>query len=343
MEYSRILKRALEITWRYRALWLFGALIALFAGGGASSSSFNYSFDGRDLGTVPPFQMQPQVDPAAVATAILLLVLIGIALAVLFFVVGTILRYISETALMRMVDDLEETGRKHTWRNGFRLGWSQRSLRLFVIDLIFGIPVAIMFVALFFFALTPLILWATGDTTAGVLGTVATVGLFLLVILLAILIALVLSLLRPFFYRMAVLEDRGIFNSIGEGFRLVRRHLGKAVAMWLLLVAIQIAWGIAMIPVVFVVVVIGLLIGGLPALAVGALVGAVTQGALPWLLAALVGVPLFLLVTGIPLLLLGGLIQVYLSTAWTLTFRELRALDRLGAGAPPPDTTPVVA
>jgi hypothetical protein len=29
MDYGRILKRALEMSWRYRALWLFGAILAL--------------------------------------------------------------------------------------------------------------------------------------------------------------------------------------------------------------------------------------------------------------------------------------------------------------------------
>jgi len=32
MDHFKIVKRALETTWRYRALWLFGALVALTAG-----------------------------------------------------------------------------------------------------------------------------------------------------------------------------------------------------------------------------------------------------------------------------------------------------------------------
>ena len=39
MDYGRILRRALDINWRYRALWAFGILCALFSGGGVGGQS----------------------------------------------------------------------------------------------------------------------------------------------------------------------------------------------------------------------------------------------------------------------------------------------------------------
>ncbi len=48
-----------------------------------------------------------------------------------------------------------------------------------------------------------------------------------------------------------------------------------------------------------------------------------------------VGVPLFLLLIILPLLLLGGLKEVFVSSTWTLTYRELRALSGLKAEALP--------
>jgi len=42
-----------------------------------------------------------------------------------------------------------------------------------------------------------------------------------------------------------------------------------------------------------------------------------------------VGIPIFLLVMVTPLALLGGLREVFRSSAWTLTHRELRALEKL--------------
>ena len=36
MDHTRILGRALRITWRYRALWVFGIILALVSGGGGT-------------------------------------------------------------------------------------------------------------------------------------------------------------------------------------------------------------------------------------------------------------------------------------------------------------------
>jgi hypothetical protein len=41
--------------------------------------------------------------------------------------------------------------------------------------------------------------------------------------------------------------------------------------------------------------------------------------------AAVVGIPVFILVMAAPLSFLGGLFEVFLSSTWTLTYRELRA------------------
>jgi hypothetical protein len=47
----------------------------------------------------------------------------------------------------------------------------------------------------------------------------------------------------------------------------------------------------------------------------------------PWILAAAVGIPIFLLVVGLPILFVGGLVQVFKSSVWTLTYRELQAVE----------------
>ena len=51
------------------------------------------------------------------------------------------------------------------------------------------------------------------------------------------------------------------------------------------------------------------------------------EGPLPYILGAAVGVPIFLLVVVAPILFLNGLYETYTSSAWTLTFREVRALE----------------
>ena len=52
-----------------------------------------------------------------------------------------------ETAVIRMVDEYEQTGTKMGFKQGWRLGWNRRAFRMWVIDLVISLPV-IVFIAL---------------------------------------------------------------------------------------------------------------------------------------------------------------------------------------------------
>jgi hypothetical protein len=314
MNHTNILKRAWHIVWRYRALWVFGFLLALTTGaggggGGGGNSGFQYNMDriGPNLGSM------------------LLTIGIGLAcLAVLLIILGAIARYVAETALIRMVDHHEETGQKRSVRQGFRLGWSRSAFRLFLIDLVIGLPVAIGFILIFLLAASPLLLWATESNAAGAVGTALTVGLGLLAILLAIVVAVILSVLKPFFRRVCVLEGLGVTEAIRQGYVMVRRDLKDVGLMWLITFGLRIGWGILMIPVVLLLLVVSGVLGGTLGLMVGGLTRLAFEGAAPWIAGGLVGIPIFILVMVLPLSLLGALFEVFLSSTWTLTYRELR-------------------
>jgi hypothetical protein len=202
--------------------------------------------------------------------------------------------------------------------------------------------VALVFILLFAIALAPLLLWATDSKVAGAIGTVATIGLFFLVVLLAIVVGVVLSLLRHFFRRVCALEEEGVIESIRQGYDIVRQHLKDVGIMWLIMVGLGIAWMIVMIPVTIVLVVVGVMLGGMPALLVGGLASLAFEGAVPWILAGAVGVPIFILVMAVPMLFLGGLAEVFKSSVWTLTYRELRTMESLelaGSGLEPEGLT----
>ena len=84
-----------------------------------------------------------------------------------------------------------------------------------------------------------------------------------------------------------------------------------------------------MIPVVLFLLLVGGVLGGLAGLSVGGLSSFLFEGAVPWILGFGVGTPVFLLIVGVPSVFLGGLAEVYKSSVWTLTYRELRALEGL--------------
>jgi hypothetical protein len=48
---------------------------------------------------------------------------------------------------------------------------------------------------------------------------------------------------------------------------------------------------------------------------------------MPWIAGAAIGVPIFLAVIILPALFLSGLMEVFKSSTWTLTYRELTALE----------------
>ncbi len=342
MDHIKILKRAWETTWRYRALWIFGIILALTTGGGVNSSNGGGS-SGSGNGNGPPSDVPwsdwrytwEEIPPHVVN--ILIAVGIGVTCVILFMIIaGTIARYVAETALIRMVDDHEQTGEQRSIREGFRLGWSRTALRLFLISVLIGLPTTVIFILLFALTLVPLALWATGSTAAGVIGTVATVGLFFLVLFLAIVVGAVLNLLKKFFWRASALEDLGVLEAIQEGFDVVRRHIKDVGIMWLIMVGVRIGWAITMIvtfivlfPVILLLIAVGSVLGGLPALLIGGLVGLFVQGPVPWIVGALIGLPIFILVMAAPWVFLSGLMETFKSSTWTLTYRELRALEEL--------------
>ena len=339
MDYTKVLKQAWHTVWNYRALWVFGIILALTTGGGSWSASrgdgdkgFQYNFRGEDL-----FHFEMGEMPPPEVVSILIAVGVGlVCVIVILIIAATIARYVAETALIRMVDDYEKTGEQRTVREGFRMGWSRTAFRLFLIKLLISLPTVLAFILLFALAAAPLLLWVTESKAAGVIGTVTTIGLFFPILFLAIVVGVVLSLLIKFFWRACALEEMGVIESIRQGFGIVRRHLKDVVVMWLIMIGVQIGWVIALIataivlfPAIILLIIVGGVLGGLPALLIGGLASLIFEGAVPWILAGVVGVPIFILVMAAPWLFLGGLMEVFKSSVWTLSYRELRALESL--------------
>jgi hypothetical protein len=99
--------------------------------------------------------------------------------------------------------------------------------------------------------------------------------------------------------------------------------------MGVMMFGIGLLWIIVTIPVILAVIVVAALFAGLPALLVGSIAGFFTQGTTPWIVAAIVGVPIFLIAVIIPGALIGGWQKVFSSSAWTLTYREALALEQI--------------
>ena len=339
MNHGQILKRSWNILWSYRALWIFGVILAI------TSPSPSFSVPrAEDLGRpetrgfqiTPPGEITREFEklgklfsegvPAAARDTIIPLIIPLVCAGLLLIILFRIGYYISQVALLRMVNGYEETGEKVTWKEGFRLGWSRAAWRLFLIDLVVYVPVTLGFTILFGFAALPVLLGIGAGNEPTIPGIIATVGLVFLVIFLAVAVGVTLSLIMNIIRRTCVFQNAGVRESILHGWQMVRHNLKDVFLMWLLMMGVSIGFMIAIIPVVLLLVGVGILVGGGIGLAIYALIQA-SSATSAWITAIILGGGAFLLVLALPLLFLGGLREIFISTSWTLTYRELKPAE----------------
>jgi hypothetical protein len=348
MDHIRILRRAFEITRFYRALWVFGILVALTTSrgggnGGGNGGSSNGPTPGQPP-NFPDFQWPPAIPQDVLNT----IVAVGVAVVCLLVLVGiafAILHYLSQTSLIRMVNGYESTGERVSVRQGFRLGWSRGAFRTWLADLLFFIVGFTITILLLLLAAAPLLLWLTRDRTAGIVGTVIAIGLAMLVILVLVIVGTAISMWTQMIRREIVLGGKGVLEGIAGGWRMLTRHLGDVIIMGLILFGVGLGLAVLTIPLFFLLAATGVLAGGLPALLAGGITNIFVHGNTPQMVAATVGIPIFLLVILIPLTFIGGLAETFYSTTWTLTYRELLAMEAVRSeppASPGPEPEPVV-
>jgi hypothetical protein len=358
MDPIKIIQRAWNILWNYRTLWVFGLILALATAGSASGRGGNNNIQWREDGShpqPPPESMQqffqdlnrsmdklfregiPQIDISGRALTSFLWV-IGVFIVVML-VVGvfvTIARYVSETAVIRMVDEYEGTGTKMSVRQGFRMGWSRTSWRLFLIDLILSLPVIFLLLILLSAGVGIYLAITRGHATFAAASIVTMIGLIFLSIFLVVILSIVLSLLRQFFWRTCVLENKSVSESFRQGLALVRQNWKNVGLMWLVMIGLGLAWivvsiiaAVITIPIVILTAIIAAVVVALPVLLLVGIFSTFLSGPLPWIAGALFLLPLFVTIAFSPWLMLGSWQTVFTSTVWTLTYREIKALPAI--------------
>ena len=360
MDTMKILKRAWYILWNYRTLWVFGFLLALTVGGasfgnlGSNSGyrfnnnqdiqrSFPIPWEGQNFQNLTEFRdavrsaLNNGVE--AVHTQPGLGALVGftvafIVLVILFSIGMTILRYVSETATIRMVDEFDASGQKVSINKGFHQGWSPAAWKLFLVDLLISfVPGLILLV------LIGLILWGfvSMAITTGMAGaaaitmTVFMAGMVFLLVLVFGLYFVLMGLVRNFIARALILEQVGIRAALHQGFSLVQKRWKDIGLFWLVMIGLGLAWWIVslvlvffLIPFFIVSLFMGLLIAGIPGLLVGLFSSLFVSEFWPIVIGVLFGLPLFIPVVASPMLFVEGLALLFRYTVWNLVYREVQ-------------------
>jgi len=346
VNHIEVLKRALHITWKYRALWLIGLLLVL-AGGGVTGG-FSGASSGAASGDDPHWEREwdnwsfqrnydrfdemwadigPYVATVAVALAVLTVAVLVVGVA------KVIARYVTRTSLVQMVNQYEESGEQVGFWSGLRRGWSRSAFRLFLISLALKLPLALAMILSAGSLITLGVLSIVTETGPGIALGIALVLLAIPIILVGAVVGAFLGPVTEVAYRTCALKGTGAWEAIRSAFGLIRRNLGATALQWLLLVGLNIAWNILLIPVNVLLVALGLFIGGVPAIALGGLGGLATGSPVGLGLGALAFIPLFVLVLAVPNVLLTTAATIFHSTTWTLAYREIETVDGGRQGA----------
>ena len=249
MNYGRLIRRSLDLTFRYRFLWVLG--LFAFNTGGTCTPSFNLpDFDvGAPRGPVEAGPLPAGLERIfadavrwlAQNPGVILLAAASILVLSLLFVVlsviaqGGMARATTELALGRA----SSLGR--AWRGGLALFW--RFVGLWLVLLALGI--AAMLVIAAEVGLVVVGVQATSGVTRAVLIAIAV--LLGLATMLAAFAAIVgITVVTNFAQRAIALEELGPLSALAAGYRLVRRNLGESAIVWLISLALGIGTGLVL-------------------------------------------------------------------------------------------------
>lgn len=355
IDFGKILKRAWQILWDYKVLWIFGILLVLTAGGNGSGNggggNTGYQFSGNDQ---PYFQQTwhpdtpeereflqwfeqsvvPLVEhPGDHVSTWIWIGVVTLLIFVVLGVIGALIHYPSETALFRMVDGYEATGEKVGFKAGWKLGWTRRAFRMWVIDLVVNLPLILFGLLMFGMVIVLIVNAFRGNEGAIIASALALAGGAMLLLFPLIVLMAFLGLLRQFFARQAALEGAGIGESFRQGWAMFKRNWKSAGLMWLIMFGIGLGYifgtllaVVLFIPIYALLALPAVLLALIPGMIAYLIANLFTGTILAVIIGILAGIPLFIMVMFAPLVLLGGWYAVFRSNVWTLAYREIKAL-----------------
>jgi hypothetical protein len=361
------LKRTWRAVWHYRALWIFGVVIALttfswgpwWLWGGhdeqkdpqgivitrGDDETFAQAFrrtmrqeidrSNRELNTVLAEELHTDV---RVDLRVILPALFGIG--VIIYVAGKIARYVSEIALIRMVDQYGDKEARHSVWQGLRMGWSRAAWQLFFVDLLFFVFAVSAGTAIFTMVFGHLPLWVNAGEAVIFVMAFLTTGLFFVGIAVTIVVVSALSAVKRLAHQACVVEELGVFASIGRSVAVVWQRRRDVVSVWLVTVGVKLAWPAIVIPFVLVLLGIASASGGVLGVLMSGLASLAWAGDVPVFVGIAAGLAVFFFVLIAPLVTLDGVREVFLSGLWTLSYRELRSAGTQVEAQPAPGLDP---
>lgn len=249
MDYLGIVKKAYYTTIKHRFLWIFG----LFAGGVAS---MNANFSWPSLGSSNAEWEKIINDSGAgnfdwtafwttyAGLIFAMLTIFGVLMMIMF-----VISIISQGALIGGVGKISE-GEKQEFKTSFMIGW-HNFWRLWGVGIIYLLMILI--------SLCVLIIPVCLLVIAGTYWIAGIWGILLFFVCLAFWI--LIGLISPYSMRVVVMKKLSVWQSIRDSLHFFTRNWGEVVVMYLILMAIGIAFGIVMALIILIVSAVFLAIG----------------------------------------------------------------------------------
>lgn len=303
MDFSKVLRRAWEITWRWKVLWILGFLAALGNGGGGGGG--NYTFDSSDWD--PGYGYQAPSIPPGVVGAIIAVACLAIIFAIALWVVSVIAR----GGLIAGVHQIEEEGATtfgQAWRAGASRFWT-----LFGIGILAAVPMLILIVVGIVVFVVGMVSGASvadyseGGAVAILLPTILCGGVFCCG---AIILAIVLAQIRIYAERAAVLEGLGWIEAFVRGWDVLKSNLGPTIIFWIIFFVIGLALALVIVAIIFMLMI--------PFIAIVANVDPGLWMVVPGCCGGLLAIIIAALVSAI--------VETFVSSTWTLAYREMTGL-----------------
>lgn len=249
MNYGDILKRSWKITWRYRALWLFGLLASCTSsrGGGGGSGGSNFTWQQNAGPNLPPgmLRFMAEMERFAHWLTVHPEVILMFLLAVFLLMLGTWLLGLIGTAgvisgfRIATTEEAPEITIPRLWQAATDLFG-----RFFGFSLFNGL-VVLGSIAVFYGPPVFLLIFGARKDAEGLL-----MGGFLLICC-SLLIWLFLLLIWQAVYLLGrvaiVVEDLGVWDALHRAWNVLRSSLGEWVVLALILFVIGVGFGILLI------------------------------------------------------------------------------------------------
>jgi hypothetical protein len=219
MDYGGLVRKSLDIMWKFKYLWIFGFFLEFGSGGGTWFGNLP-----EKVKLPVSHYIRGDVLGGALVGAVLLL----IALALLIFVIF-LMYFISQGGMVHCVWKIqsgENAGLREGWDAGIKYFWRIVAISLLILVVILTAGIL---------TLGPFILGVIAFKALGLLLGVVLFPIFLIALVVLLLIDLYAT-------RSCVIEDKGVFDSIAAGWDMFKNNLGPSLVVALISIGSTMAY-----------------------------------------------------------------------------------------------------